>query len=255
MNTFFPHYRYIDRCHKMTQVQLNDLAFLSIEENNLAKLKFLLTSEKLTRHASIHARYKSLYQADTLLIYAVKWHRFDMIKYLLSSADLKENSNIHDENELKENALFYAVKYNHLDIAQYLLTSEQLHVKANIHSKDSAGNDLLFCAYQNHNLEMMRYLLTDDKLTERLSLYEQNIKNIFSWAVYDDRRDVLHFLFIDMNYQMTPTEKQWLTDNDKSESMNFHVVSYIQSLLKVRATYNVLQDTLHVKSDIKKHKI
>ena len=47
----------------------------------------------------------------------------DIVKYLLTSSELKEHANIHYQDNHGSNALMIACKKGYLDIVKYLLTS------------------------------------------------------------------------------------------------------------------------------------
>ena len=89
----------------------------------------------------------------------------EIIKYLLTTPDLKVHANIHEtESDFfnnEKNALMYACINGHLNIVEYLLTSPNLAEHADIHHKDNEGWNALMVACHYEYLDIVKYLLID----------------------------------------------------------------------------------------------
>jgi hypothetical protein len=124
-------------------------------KGQLKKVKYLLTSSELNKHANIHS------QEGEALIKACRNNHYDVIDYLVNSKELKENLSIHTR---KDYALIVACEENNVDLAKYLLTSPTLKEHIDIHTNaNSPGNtDRAFqIALIYKNLEILNYFITE----------------------------------------------------------------------------------------------
>ncbi len=88
------------------------------------------------------------------LIDACKEGNLHIIKYLLTSLELKEHADIHAQNDW---GFICACENGHLDVVRYLLTSPELKDHADIHAKNDRGFQW---AFNNEHWEVVQYLLT-----------------------------------------------------------------------------------------------
>ena len=94
----------------------------------------------------------------------------DIIKYLLTSPDLKEHADIHANND---NALGNCFLNNNVELAEYLLSSPELKEHANVH----VTNDKLFkYACQYGGKKLLEYLIFNYQIkkTENINTYLMN---------------------------------------------------------------------------------
>jgi hypothetical protein len=138
-----------------SQIQLNKDYLNACSVGDLKRVKFLLTSKRISRHAYIHYHY------DTGLICACAYGHFETVKYLLSSPELTKHANIHAQSDA---ALRMACNNNKLEVVKYLLSSLDLKEHANIHaSADDAFrkiyNNARKCTSKEYDI--LHYLIVD----------------------------------------------------------------------------------------------
>ena len=154
-----------------------------------------------------------------LYIINLKGH-LDVIKYILTSPDLKEHADINYKNIYGYNALMYACNNGNLEVVKYLLSSSDLKEHADIHDKDNNGTNSLMYACYHGNLELVKYLLNSSELKEHadINYKDNNGWNTLMLACYNGHLDVIEFLLIDMNMKIDNETIDWLHgDNDKKE--------------------------------------
>ena len=86
----------------------------------------------------------------------------EVVKYLLTSPELKKHADIHAKDDL---GFIWACRYGRLEVVKYLLTSAELTEHADIHAKDDWG---FIWACENGHLEVVKCLIIDmniDKTT------------------------------------------------------------------------------------------
>ena len=81
--------------------------------------------------------------------------RLEVVKYLLTSPDLKEHADIHAQDDY---GFRTACVNGHLEVVKYLLTSPELKEHADIHADNDYGFRLA-CA--NGQLEIVKFLILD----------------------------------------------------------------------------------------------
>ena len=109
-------------------------------------------------------QYKKLNQEklNEQFIDACQNNDLDIVKYLLTSAELKKHANIHEEKDL---GFRWACEKGHLEVVKYLLASDELTEHADIHSRNDLG---FIWACRCGHLEVIKYLIIDmsiDKTT------------------------------------------------------------------------------------------
>ena len=84
------------------------------------------------------AEYKKLNKdgLNKVFINACYLGQIDVIKYVLSSKDLKEHANIHTDND---DGFKVACGKGYLDVVKYLLSSKELKDKIDIHTNEDIG--------------------------------------------------------------------------------------------------------------------
>lgn len=183
------------------------------ENGHLDVVKYLLTSPDLKEHANIHAEQlnnnlmtackdgdlNSAKEAlahgadihaddDKALRHACHYGHLDVVKYLLTSPDLKEHANGHDDGLLE------ACYWGHLDIVKYLLISTELKVHADINTEGWGEGTPLGMACYGDNFEIVKYLLTSPELTEHADIHADNDEALYKALYYSNNLDIAQFL-------------------------------------------------------------
>ena len=130
----------------------------------------------------------------------------EIVRYLLTSPDLKEHADIHTNDT--DTSLQYASAFGHLGLVKYLLTSPDLKEYGHIHSE----NDKLFIsACSDKNKKMLEYFIFDYMIekTEHIEnhLIEHDYKN--------DYEDIL------MMFEKRDLEEK-LQKKLQNDNINYH---------------------------------
>ena len=140
-------------------------------------------------------KYKKLNQEELnkQFINACKNDDLDIVKFLLTSAELTEHADIHALNDL---GFRNACGQGRLEVVKYLLTSAELTEHADIHAKDDEGF-ILACLYGR--LEVVKYLIIDmniDKTTYIEEYLNENKDNKYVQQAIElfNTRDLHHQL-------------------------------------------------------------
>lgn len=241
-------------CRNLSQEDLNK-KFLStcVGENidktdDLDKIKYLLTSPDLKKHADINAgnnlglkwacsngnldivKYLINFPStpennihlnnNKALKAACSGGNIDVVRYLLTTPHLKKYIDIHDDKD----AALRCVCYNgHLEIVKYLLTSPELEEHANINAPqdkydnmyDDCEDTMLIYACEGSNLEVIKYLLTSPELKEHSRIVNNN-KNAFKYSFHN--MSIVEYFIFDYGIELTEQLKQDI--KDKPEIIN-----------------------------------
>ncbi len=127
-------------------------------------------------------------QLNNQFEYACQNGHLDIVKYLLTSSELKEHANIHTE---EDSGLKLACSNGHLNIVEYLLTSPEL----NEHADMNSYNDYVFLrAFKNNHLELVQYLIFDRNIKKTKAIdshFEKNpneqVENMFKIRELNDK--------------------------------------------------------------------
>ena len=159
-------------------------------------------------------KYKKLNQEELneQFIDACKNDDLDIVKYLLTSAELTEHADIHSRNDL---GFIWACAQGHLELVKYLLTSPELTEHADIHADNDYGF-IKACFYGY--LEIVKYLLTSPELTEHVDIHASNDEG-FICACRDGHLEVIKYLIIDMNIEKTTQIEKYLNENKDNENV------------------------------------
>ena len=117
--------------------------------------------------------YKTLTQEqlNKVFINSCQKGHLEIVKYLLTSPDLKEHADIHADNDY---GFRWACSRGQLEIVQYLLTSADLKEHADIHADNDEGFRLA-CA--NGQLEIVKYLILDMSIEKTKHIEDYLNKN------------------------------------------------------------------------------
>ena len=111
-------------------------------------------------------KYKKLNQEELneQFIYACRDGNLEIIKYLLTSHELKENVDIHAENDW---GFVWSCRNGNLEVVKYLLTSAELTEHVDIHAKDDLG---FRSACYEGRLEVIKYLIIDMNIEKTIHI-------------------------------------------------------------------------------------
>jgi ankyrin repeat protein len=126
-----------------SQEDLSEEVVKSCEQGNLELIKYLLTSDDLEQNALI------TYFEGAALLRAVGYNQLEVVRYLLNHTDLVKDE---EEFKIYlKNAFLAACMNGHLDIVKYLATSTELKENADIHA-DSELPFIIASSHANLNI-------------------------------------------------------------------------------------------------------
>jgi hypothetical protein len=107
----------------------------------------------------------------------------ELVKYLLTSKDLKTHVNIHTNYLGSDDySLLISCQYGHLEIVKYLTSSPDLKEHVNIHTNKDRP---LFLAYEKGFLDIVKYFIFDLNIEKsefiKNNLKKQPIEEIENW--------------------------------------------------------------------------
>lgn len=188
---------------------------------------------------------------STELILASLYGQLETVKEIVQSSDIDVNLCV---DICRMNPLIAAAKNGNLDIVKYLLTSSDLKNPINIHATDIDGWDALINACKYEHLEVMKYLLTSNEIKENSNLYVKipNYQNIFIMYLYFKKYNIVDFLLFDMNMKIDEKTLTWLEGKNRKKEVYNEIIEKIQ----IRDFKNTLDLNLQPKTlPIKKRKI
>lgn len=179
-------------------------------------------SEKLKK---LGTTIDSQHSINYALIFACINNDIDIVKYCLTSPELKVHAEIHaDEGQPLRNAC----KFGHLDIVQYLIASPDLKEHA---SPQHPDNIFLYSAYDNNRLEVIKYLLGSPEVLNKPDIHINKDETFIDCTKYK-LYDIVNYLIFDLNIEKTeyistylknnPDEKvnSWLDLRDLNKNLN-----------------------------------
>jgi len=155
------------------------------------------------------------YKDDNGLMLACEYGHLNIVKFLLTTEDLKHKVDIHSN---EEHALIRAAKYNHLEIVKFLLTSPELSEHCDIHK----NNDLaLRYACRKGYIDIVKYLIADPQLKDHADIHAKNDDPFIS-ACGRERLDIIKYFIFELNIPKTKYIKEYLKDgfSDFSTQIN-----------------------------------
>lgn len=155
---------FIESLKNKTIRQLNEHMFDYAEAGDLEKIKILLTSPAIDKHAKISDN------DDVAFLIACRSGNMELVKYLLTAHDLHEHSDINAQND---SALSIACQLGHLSIVKYLIESPELTKHSKIPFIHVVNNNPIVLAAKFKHLEIFEYLVSvsekkDDRIDEHL---------------------------------------------------------------------------------------
>ena len=166
----------------------------------------------------------------------------EVVKYLLTSPYLKEYADIHAQDDY---GFRWACSNRHLEVVKYLLTTPELKEHVNIHANDDWG---FRYACNNGHLEVVKYLLTSPDLKEHADIHAYSDLG-FRWACEEGHLEIVKFLIFVMNFQLSLETRKSINSLDNKDD--------IFNLFDKRDLQRKLQESLKVNEEkpVKRTKI
>lgn len=162
-----------------------------------------------------------------------------LIKYLLTSKELKPKADISTQNnDGLRLACLNGKASNQLEVVQYLLTSPELKKHADSTHEYSFTNA---CAFGK--IEVIKFLLTSPELKEHPSIHIDKDYAFYSACKYE-RFDVLDFYINELKLEVTPAmifdvEKNILIEKEGAfEHYSYHNAMKIRNILDLAQKMN-----------------
>lgn len=177
---------------KNNNKEQSNIEFLrAVRNNNLERIKYLLTSPDIKEQADIHTG------DDEALIGACANGNLEIVRYLLTSPELMERANIHANDDM---ALICACSAQKLEVVKYLLTSSELIEHANIHANGDGAFLKSWFDDDEKNREVCNYLILDYKMAYTKDIEKAlTIFNIVEVKILFKQRDLKNKLDNDLN--------------------------------------------------------
>lgn len=177
------------------------------KEQDFEKIKKLL----INGLADIH------YKNDWILQEACYNGNLDLVKFLLTSEDLKEKANIHAEGD---SPLLHACKERKYDVLVFLLASEDLKEKADIHAQEDYVFEL---AVKNDDSDIVRFLLSSSLLKDKINL-AKHVDLIAT--VCQEKQLYFNKCYFDQSYLDTKTEDELENMRPKHNVANYLIKEF-----------------------------
>lgn len=214
---------------KIRQIQdINGILQQCCEEGDLETLQRLFSSS--AKDVIAHP--------NTILGFVAERGHLNIIKYLLTSSELKENADIMSKNDntfrkacqhghlelvkyilntplgrtinFKDSCVdgaIYAAMSGQLDVLKYFLTELPIEFRPSVH----CGQDKIFKqAILNGHLNIIQYVLTSNELSEHIDIHTDNDVG-FDNALQFKHLDILKYFIFDLNIHKTPYIEESLT--------------------------------------------
>lgn len=178
-------------CRNYNQQQINLCFESACVENNLDKIKYLLTSPELEFHADIHTN------KEHGLRTACMNGNLEIVKFLTSSSNLNEHADI---GFSEGTPLTIAANYNHLKIIQYLLESPQLKIKR----KNLYEEKAFEAASKKGYLDIVSYFIFERNIKKKIRVYipfSEEVKKMF------ERRELKESLEAELSIASNKTKR------------------------------------------------
>lgn len=183
-----------DKFRNLPLDELNGSVYHACKEGGIDLIKYLLTSDELSRNAQL---------TDDCFSAACLYNHLNIIKYFLTSPDLEEHRDLHFHCNY---TLIKAAKYGNLEIVKYLFNSPECKEYVDIHANN---NTPFINALIGEQFEILNYFIVElnmektDRITEVLKkLPNEYIEKLFT------ARDLNKELGQELNTENTSTPKK-----------------------------------------------
>ena len=150
----------------------------------------------------------------------------ELVKYVLTSPELKVHSDIHAQND---DAFIWSCSKGHLAIVQYLLISPELKEHADIHA---VGDDGLKYACGNGHIDIVKYLLSLPDLKDNTNIFTKENGDGFINACLNKHTEVIKYLIFDHNIEKTIYIDNYLVENKRKDILNMFDKRELESKLQ-----------------------
>lgn len=187
---------------------------------------------------SLYEQYKncSPKELNSHFVKACENGKLELVKYLLTSPELKEHANIHTD---KVTGFKMACRFGHLEVVKYLLTYDELNEQP---YSNSSQNEGFITASVNEHLDVVKYLLTSPDLIKHAHIHtKQDLA--FCLACDKNNTKLIEYFIFDFNIEKTEDIKRFFKKNPNKE---------IETMFKTRDLYNQLEKDMPSDKDHKK---
>jgi ankyrin repeat protein len=198
-------------------------------------------------------------QVNEELIFGCGNDRLDIVKYVLTSPELKIHANVNWEID---SPLRIACGRGHIQIIDYLLNSPDLkfhashelarlsiiekaaydgqlnvlkyflnHPKFEFSALKQINKDVLAIASGHGFLDMVTYLLTEPKFKNFIDLHSDNDR-AFRHACTNEQMEIIKFFIFDMNIEKTTYIDNWLLTGESDIAIEVKKLFEIRELTK-----------------------
>jgi ankyrin repeat protein len=201
---------------------------VAITKDSLEDIEYIFTSPFVQNRHEINIHFNK----EHFLELACEYGRLNIVKYLLTSPNLKEHCDIAANNNY---CFQMACMKGHIDIVKYMAASPELKTHSNVLD---ANNYALQLACQNNYVEVVSYLLTSPDLKSHPNMNDSSHAS-FKLASFKNNLDVLQYLIFDYHIEKT--------DHIKSV-MKYYPNSEVEEMFKLRDLHDELNKELNIKN-------
>lgn len=181
--------------HEYSVTELHTAIAMAITRGSLEDIKYIFRSPFVENKDKINIHLNK----EAFLEEACTYGHLDIVRYLLTSPDLKEHADITANSHY---CFQQACQSGHIELVKYMATSPELKVHSDI---TAANNVALQNACCKNHVEIVRYLLTsvDLKIHTLMDDESHRAHGSFKLACVNNCIDVLHYLIFDYNIEKT----------------------------------------------------
>jgi len=164
----------------------------------------------------------------------------EVVKYLLTSPDLKEHADIHTRDD---QGFIYACEKRNFELIKYLLTSPELKEHANIHTKDDLA---LLYATSEGRIDIVKFLTSSPDLKEHIDIHLDPFQP-FTTACANEKLDILQYYIFELKIEKTSQMDFYLNDKENhftSLGINTNFINTVREMFNIREVKNELTTEL-----------
>lgn len=141
-----------------------------------------------------------------------------LVRFLLTSPEIKNHADIEYQDREGNNALFHAAVQDHIEIIKYLLTSFELKIHSNIDTLNLKGDSILNYACKHNSLKTIHYLLEDTDFNINLNKENYLGINPIIYAFSNQNIQILKYLLLEKKVKIDDYTYQWIKNTKKVEN-------------------------------------